>query len=196
MAIVVLTAGRTGSQLIVRNLRKYFQLPGMNYESDIEAEAAVVHSHNPLLTSKSSKTTWVLSLRRDLFAELMSAAIRQHEDTMSESMPSFTITPETFTQLYKFHKLFPAIVRTLHNDVVELYYEDMLEDPKYLFSKFGIDHTTNYSLLLKSPHYYKMVVQNLYHVQDLFAKLEAVPLTDEDLQEQIRFSENLHGTPM
>jgi hypothetical protein len=55
---------------------------------------------------------------------------------------------------------------------VDVYYEDMIQDPKYLFSLFGIDATTDYTVTKKSPRKFIDFIINVDELKELHSSME------------------------
>jgi hypothetical protein len=53
-----------------------------------------------------------------------------------------------------------------------VYYDDMIQDPKYLFSLFGIDATTDYTVTEKSPRKAIDFIINFIELKELHSFLE------------------------
>jgi hypothetical protein len=180
---VVYTTGRTGSQLICMNLASYFQVPfHSNQRSDITS--GVVHAHNPLWVPSSDNFICVLSKRRNVFNSIISTLVGSISEEWTiysdKSMNPVVIDELDFTHCYWFMRAYyNAIDTSQFKKTIEIYQEDMLADPKYLFSLFDIDYDTQYELTKKSPYKYSDIVLNFSELKIVFDKLEKLPLTDE-----------------
>lgn len=85
----------------------------------------------------------------------------------------FCVMPDNFHGLYQAHLDFYKLIDTsLYKEVVEIFFEPLMNDPYYLFAQFGIDNPTDYSLDQKSPYDYQHLVANLEQLQKIAADIE------------------------
>jgi len=181
---VVYTTGRTGSHLICMNLSSYFQVPFYSNQNST-ITGGVVHSHDPLwVPSSSSDFICILSKRKNIFDGIMSTLVgsisKEWIIYSNKSINPVVIDELDFTHCYWFMRAYyNAIDTSQFKKTIEIYQEDMLADPKYLFSLFDIDYDTQYELTKKSPYKYSDIVLNFSELKIVFDKLEKLPLTDE-----------------
>ena len=173
-SVVVFTAGRTGSHLIKHNLSKYF-------DSD-----QVIQTHNPLLELPASTTIPVISRRRNMFDAIISMIVAsridkfhwtQHDATIN--IDPFDIDVLDFENSFVFQTAFyRAIDARKFTNSIEIFYEDMVDDLTYLFSKFGQNHTIE-NLLSKSPYDSNSLITNIDQLQNLYNQLNAIGISDD-----------------
>jgi len=171
---VVFTPGRTGSSLIFKNLLKHF---GKNIG---------VHSHSPLISSTTENTWAIVSHRRDLFSAIISTLVGKRTEEYIQYQgvynTRFSVDQVEFEATYQHYKLFyRAINRCNFNKVIDIYYEDLISDPKLLFASLGIEKTINLTLQEKSPYKNKELLINLDQCQQWFDYLESQSIPDSQL---------------
>lgn len=174
---VVLTPGRTGSQLISKNLLKHF-----------EKDSNIIHSHNPLIKSKDAKTWAFISHRRDIFSSMISTVVgrRTNEFTQYQGKYNkrFTVDQIEFTGTYKHHKIFYDVIdKNNFAQCVDIYYEDLISDPYYLFSKLSIKKPIDLNLQVQSPYKNKELIINIDQCYTWFEQLNSqeIPQVEIDL---------------
>lgn len=180
--VVVFTTGRTGSTLICQNLSGHFGEP-MTQERD-QSHSRIVHSHDPLWTAPSHDYICVLSKRRDVFAQIISMIISKRTNEFSDytkkSIEPFEVDETELESSYWFIKCFYQTVDVFQfKKTIEIYYEDLVSDPDYLFRKFDISKLTNYGVTKKSPYWSHDMILNMRELKTLFTQLEQQSLTDE-----------------
>ena len=182
---VVFGAGRTGSHLIKRNLADYFK---SNH---------VIQTHNPLLQLPTAHTVPVISRRASMFDAIISMFVASKLDkfhwtsaNLNINIESFEITSTEFTNMFVFQTAFyQAIDSRKFTNSIEIVYEELLADPKYLFSKFGHDHDIK-NLLTKSPYDANSSIANIDQLKDLYSDLSATGITAQDYDFFIQNVEN------
>jgi hypothetical protein len=115
---VVLSPGRTGSQLILKNLFHHFK-----------KSASIIHSHNPLIVPKDAETWAFISHRRDVFSSMISALVgkrtNEHTEYQGKHNKRFTVEQIEFTNTYQHHKIFYEVIdKNNFAQCVDVYYED------------------------------------------------------------------------
>lgn len=182
---VVFGAGRTGSHLIRRNLSHYFKSQN------------VIQTHNPLLQLPWPNTIPVISRRKNMFDAIISMFAASKYDkfhwTASDSIvhiEPFEISNKDFTNQFVFQTAFyQAIDARKFTNSIEIVYEELLTDSKYLFSQFGYDHDVM-NLLIKSPYDAKSLITNIDHLKDLYMELSSKGITAQDYEFFIQNVEN------
>jgi hypothetical protein len=172
---VVFGAGRTGSHLIKNNLAHYFK------------STCVTQTHNPLLELPNENTIPVISRRRSMFDAIISMFVASKLDKFhwtsvdsNINVDSFEINNTEFTDMFIFQTAFyQAIESRQFVNSVEIVYEELLADPKYLFSKFGHDYDIK-NLLIKSPYDANLFIANIDHLRDLYSDLSTKGITAQD----------------
>jgi hypothetical protein len=173
--IVVFTSGRSGSHLILENLRRFFR----DYE--------VVQTHNPLYPVGDNDFC-VISKRRDQFTANLSMCVASKlnkfhfypGDVLTGAEPT-EINENYFVNLCFFQKAFYKTLdqRVLPNRI-DIDYEDLIADEKLLFSKFGIDEPIEPEVLA-SPYDVYELVTNVEEMRAVFEREAAKELTQQDL---------------
>lgn len=171
---VVFTPGRTGSHLIINNLRAHFE------------HTAIIHTHNPVKTPPGAAFVGILSKRRNMFDAIMSSylAMATNEAHTYTTRPTnkFSVPLGDFENTWMYYTGFYDLVdRTKFTDIVEIYYEDMICDNKYLFSQFGINREIDLSRAPGSPRKYQEYILNLDELRDKFNDLNRRGLSDSAL---------------
>jgi hypothetical protein len=180
---VIYTTGRTGSQLIGHNLSSYFQSSYYDGRS-FNADHGVVHCHNPLWIPPNDNFICIISKRKNLFNAILSSLFgnisKEYVAYTNKNFEPLTISEFDFIRCYWFMKTFyKAIDTSYYKQIVEIYYEDIIDNPKHLFSCFNIDRNTEYNLSKKSPYCYSELILNFNELQSLFNDLEKLPVTTQ-----------------
>jgi hypothetical protein len=162
-SIVVITAGRTGSWLIVENLRRQF--------------VNVCQTHDPLYIP-ANDSICVISKRKNDFLAMISMQIgvktNEYATYTNKDVEPFIIEVKDFTNFYLHYNAIYTQIKTDHyKKIIEIYYEDLLSDPQHLFSLFGIDALTDYGLASKCPYRYEKLVLNFIELKELYDSYEA-----------------------
>jgi hypothetical protein len=182
---VVFGAGRTGSHLIKHNLANYFK------------SNCVIQTHNPLLELPAENTIPVISRRASMFDAIVSMFVASKLDKFhwvsansNIIIDPFEITSTEFTNMFVFQTAFyQAIELRKFTNTIEIVYEELLADPKYLFSKFGHDCDIK-NLIIKSPYDANSFVANIKQLKDLYSDLSANGITTQDYDFFIQNVEN------
>ncbi|CAB4128185.1 hypothetical protein UFOVP112_11 [uncultured Caudovirales phage] len=162
---IIFTPGRTGSTLIIGNLSRYFR-----YAVDIRQE------HHSNYKPASDDFTCILSRRRNTFDAIISQLVVEHTKETSiysgtKNTPMYG-SEETFKNLYfMYNSYYKQIDLSGYRNVIEMYYEDLIEDPYYLFSRFNISERTRYDFCEKSPYNKEELIINFDELKELYKKL-------------------------
>jgi hypothetical protein len=172
---VVLTSGRTGSQLIFKNLLQHFKTDGN-----------IIHSHDPLIIPKYAESWAFISHRRDMFSSVISTVVgrRTHEYTEYHGRYNerFTVEQLELTRTYKHHKIFYEVIdKNNFAQCVDVYYEELISDPYYLFSKLNIKKPIDLSLQAKSLYNNKELILNIDQCYDWFEQLDSQKITQLEI---------------
>jgi hypothetical protein len=177
--IIVFTSGRSGSHLIRANLSQHFR----DYE--------VVQTHNPMYPVRDNDIC-VVSRRRDQFVANLSMCVASKldkfhfypGDTLDEKATT-EISENYFVNLCFFQKAFYKTLdqRNLPNRI-DVDYEDLIANDKYLFSKFGVDKSIK-PLLLKSPYNVYELVNNIDAMRVVFAREANKEISQQELDNYI-----------
>jgi hypothetical protein len=162
-AAVILSPGRTGSSLIRQNLLTCFK--------------SVEHTHQATYKPQNKNTIGVISYRRDDFAAIMSmflgAKNNEHTKYSNQYIEPFAVDLGSFEKYYVGYHMFYKFIKTeYYAKTIAVYYDDMIQDPKYLFSLFGIDATTDYTVTEKSPRKAIDFIINFIELKELHSFLE------------------------
>lgn len=171
---VILTPGRTGSHLILKNLTQYFR-EDWEYEK-VKGGRGIVHTHNPDFVPPVNDFIGILSRRRDQFSAILSSILArktgEHGYYTGKTVEPFSIGRGNFLNEYHFHKTFFSRVHChRYSKIVDVYYEDMLADRYYLFGQLGIRASCIYPGE-KSPYRYDDLVTNVNELRDYYNELE------------------------
>jgi hypothetical protein len=173
-SFVVFTPGRTGSQLIFKNLLQHF---GKN---------SAVHCHNPLSKPTTDNSWAIVCLLRDVFSAIVSSLVgkrtKEYTQYQGEYNTRFSVDQIEFEDTYQHHKLFyQAIEHYNFVKVIDIYYEDLISDPKSLFASLGIEKDIDLTLQEKSPYKNKELLINLAQCQQWFDYLDSQTIPDSQL---------------
>jgi len=173
---VVFTPGRTGSQIIYKNLQQHF------------GRDNIIHSHDPLIGPTAPARWAVISRRRDLFSAITSTLVgkrtnefRQYTGTYNKK---FSVDQLEFKNTYQHHKIFYEVIDKGNFDqCVDIYHEDLISDPYHLFAIWNVKKTTNFDLQIKSPYNNKELINNIDQCCEWFEQLSSqdIPLAQIDL---------------
>jgi hypothetical protein len=172
--IIIITVGRTGSMLVRNNLKDHFH-----------GQYRVIQSHNPFLIPEvRAKSICIRSERRDNFSAVLSmlvADITKEYHHFTGKSAKLTLSRDDFVNKYYANQMFYSLIDdSKYETVLSLYYEDVVQNPKFLFSKFGIDKNLNNTATQKSVYNYQELVTNFSNLHDLYLELENTPLTEVD----------------
>ena len=173
VSAVIYTAGRTGSHLIETNLSSYFKSPMRNWWK-CDYEHGIVHAHNPFYIPPNNTFICIISKRKNEFSAILSLILTRTTaefiEYTSKHIDSINISEDEFTNTYRYYKAYYQLVDTAKYDTMVLYYEDMIDDPKYLFDQLGIDKEI-ISLSPKSPYDYSYIT-NIGQLRILYDEYE------------------------
>lgn len=180
MNIIVYSPGRTGSTLITQNLATKFKLQiygaELNRNYSNLPNNTIISTHNPLFSIKENieKNTAVISYRSNLFNTIISKLISDYTkeyNSYTNKEVSVSITEEQFCNMYYFCKCFYKLIDlTKFSTVIYVEFEELIKNPFYLFSKFGIEGIITYGTQ-KSPHKHSSI-SNIDYCKILFNQLE------------------------
>ena len=196
MIYLVLGPGRTGSVMLSKMLEQgldlaYADVPNFTTADDCQswvstninpAQDYVLHTHSKFICDviDPSTTTLILSKRRDLFDIVMSeqvAMLTRQWNTYSNIKPRPNpVSKVLFVRRYqRLVEWYNSI--DLNKDwanVVELYYEDLVEQGHAIVkSKLGVDHYNQTALITgkQSPHKYQDWISNWEELKELAESL-------------------------
>ena len=143
-----------------------------------------MHTHNSSYNPECPSIA-IISKRRNMFNALMSSLVARVSGEFfsytSKPLPSIAFSDTEFRNLYIFYKAFYEIVNVNYFDrVIDIFYEDMIDETKYLFDQLGIDKEI-ISLSPKSPYDYSYIT-NIGQLRILYDEYEKTPLSSEIIE--------------
>ena len=89
-----------------------------------------------------------------------------------QTFEQFDIDLQRFEQLVQSHKdYYKELDLSGYRRVVDVWFEDLIADPWYLFAQFNIVEQTQY-VMQKSPNRYQQLVKNINDVYTCYQSLE------------------------
>jgi|694.fasta_scaffold146030_2 hypothetical protein len=166
---VIITPGRTGSQLIRKNFQDFFNI-------------RITHTHNPLWSPPANCIAFI-SKRRNMLESIASTLVGKRSNEFTsytyKILESFTVDRTEFESCFWFYRCYYYIIDTTKfSKIIEVWHEDMLEDPKYLYGLLGIDKLTDYTFP-KSPYDYYQLISNIDQCRGWFDCLVKQPITQD-----------------
>ena len=154
---------RTGSILVKHNLSGYFN-------------TNVDHTHELTYTPPHSDITVIVIRRRNVFDCLCSHFVMLHTGEMSlytgKQFDQFDINKQDFLNLFRAHRdWYKQIDISGYRNVIEIWFEDLMSDPYYLFGKFNIVEKTSYQLTQQSPNRSQDLIRNLDDLRNYYELL-------------------------
>lgn len=160
---VITAFPRTGSTLVRHNLSSYFGV-------------SVEHTHDQLYKPPSDDFTVVVTRRRNVFDCVCSHFVMLHTGEMNlysgQEFDQFDIDLKSFGDVVQAHDdYYQTLDLSCYRQVVEVWFEDLITDPWYLFGQFNIVEKTSY-LVQQSPNRYQRLVKNIDDVYTCYQSLE------------------------
>jgi hypothetical protein len=154
---------RTGSTLVRHNLSSYFGV-------------FVEHTHDRLYRPPGDDFTAVVTRRRNVFDCVCSHFVMLHTGEMNvysgRQFDQFDIDLDSFRAFVQAHEdYYKELDLSGYRRVVEVWFEDLIDDPWYLFGQFNIVEKTQY-VMQKSPNRYQQLVKNIDHVYTCYEELQ------------------------
>jgi hypothetical protein len=114
----------------------------------------------------------ILSRRRDVFASVLSHAVlditQEPNNYTNKSLAPFAINPDRFHGLYTNHvNFYKNLDLTFFKTKIEIWFEELISDPYYLFRQLGQAGETNYSVIDRSPYNYYELVTNIEQLKQV-----------------------------
>lgn len=166
---IVYSPTRTGSTILGRNLSKY-----LNIIDPYKKLYDVVHTHNEYLAPPSTDYVCILSKRESILDTVCSRIMAEKtgewtdSDYTTQTVNSFSVDLDQFREMCLFVKQFyHNIDLSYFAQVIEVWYNPLMNDPKYLFSLFDQDVTTDYSTNKKSPYNYYNLITNIKELEQI-----------------------------
>ena len=153
---------RTGSTLVRDNLSSYFGV-------------FVEHTHDRLYRPPGDDFTAVVTRRRNVFDCICSHFVMLHTGEMNiysgREFNQFDIDLRQFKNFVQAHTdYYKKLDLSCYQKVVEIWFEDLISDPWYLFGQFNIVEKTVYGMQ-KSPNRYQQLVKNINEVYTCYQSL-------------------------
>lgn len=160
---VITAFPRTGSTLVRHNLSSYFGV-------------FVEHTHDQSYLPPSDDFTAVVTRRRNVFDCVCSHFVMLHTGEMNlysgREFDQFDIDLHSFENMVCAHDdYYRALDLSCYRQVVDVWFEDLIADPWYLFGQFNIVEKTSYEVQ-KSPNRYQQLVKNIDDVYTCYQSLE------------------------
>lgn len=161
-SLVIHAFPRTGSTLVRHNLSGYFNV-------DVE------HNHDASYIPQHSEYTAIVTRRKNVFDCVCSHLVMLHTGEMSiyshKQFDKFDIDLKSFNALVTAHAdFYQQIDLSSYRQVVDIWFEDLISDPYYLFGKFNIVEKTSYGIE-QSPNRYTSLVKNIDEVYTYYQSL-------------------------
>lgn len=155
---------RVGATLVRQNLEKFFGAP-------------VYQTHDARWPPRSADSMRVLVYREDVLAALFSYFVMHHSGEMvsysGKKVEPFVIDPIEFDSIYRAHRdFYKNIDLSKFQRTIKVCYETVMEQPRYLFSLFGIERTTDYQVVSRCPYQASSLVTNYTQICKRFRRLE------------------------
>ena len=194
---VIYSLGRTGSHIILEMLTGNIGTKGgladayaiwlpanrEKYQQGIKDQNTVIHLHNliEIRDLDKSTVTLILSLRRDLFAQLMSLCVALIVDEWSGKDYSNKIVEPIVFNKAKFINLvstqdvwFRGLNLSGYKKVVTIYYEDLIDQgAEFVADKLDLNYNNLQvgHVYQPSPYRYKDIILNWEELQQEYLKI-------------------------
>lgn len=160
----IFTAGRTGSQIIARNLSDYYNCEQYIPEHD-KVSLGVLHSHYALWEPPDPGWVCILSMRKNDFEAMCSNYIAKKTQEFIEYsdilVEPFDVSYADFEMYFGYRKMFyQAVDTSKFSKTITVWYEDLITDHSHLFGQLELDLKTDLSVLSKSPYNYRKIIKN------------------------------------
>lgn len=166
-SVVVVSASRTGSQLVAYNLRRHFKLP-------------VIHTHNALIDVAADQMV-VISRRQNNFDTVVSNLVGQRTKEFvkytGKNIGSFFVSKDEFTQTFWYVVCHQHMTQTRFTEAVTVDFEPLINDSHYFFGLFGIVKETDYRFPKKSPYRACDLIENYVECKSWFNQLKEETLS-------------------
>ena len=154
--------------LIKGNLASHFECP-------------VDHSHDPLVEANTDQLV-VISKRFNDFNTIVSTIIGYRSNefvtyTMKEIKP-FVVSKKELESTFWYVRCHQAVTQKRFPSSVIVYFEPLIDNPKYLFSLFGVDTQTSFSFPKKSPYSAQQLIINYEELKPWFDQLCTQSVTE------------------
>ena len=166
-SVVIYSPMRTGSTIIYNNL-----LDHMGFTESSKFPYTVMHTHNPKDTPAETGFTCILSKRKNILDMACSAVIAEKTNEYAEytgqTVEPFSVSVEQVrqraTDIIDFYN---QIDLSIYANVLDIWFDDLLADPYYLYKQFGIDEQIQYDKKLKSPYNYYNIITNIEELKSI-----------------------------
>ena len=180
---IIYGPGRTGSQLITNELANFFTSEYTVYYDvlpDINPKA-IIHTHNPNSKILNKEDfVCILSRRRDELAGILSEHIAMHTGEYGiyykfdrgEKIDPFILAKEKILGGVHARRDFYSQIDTLgYAKVVDIYLEDMLQYPYYLFESLGIPNVNIEYHCTKCPYGTELII-NIDEIREYYQEIK------------------------
>ena len=193
----IFSPGRTGSHIILEMLTGtsftkggladaygyWLPLNKKEYQQHIKDQNVVIHLHNINLIKDLDPTTitLILSLRRDVFAQVMSLFVAgvvdewSGKDYSNKPVDPVTIDPSKFINALKFMLDWQRTINLLgYKKVVTIYYEDLIDQgAEFLARELNLEYVESRvgRVYQKSPYLYKNIILNWEELYREYVKI-------------------------
>ena len=136
----------------------------------------IEHTHDRLYLPPSDDFTVVVTRRRNVFDCVCSHFVMLHTGEMNlysgREFDQFDIDLQSFESVVRAHEdYYQELDLSCYRQVVDVWFEDLISDPWYLFGQFNIVEKTSYEVH-KSPNRYQQLVKNIDDVYTYYQSLE------------------------
>ena len=167
MHFTIYSPSRTGSHLIAKNI-----------QNKLNATVVQLYRYEDKLDdSQSSNSICIRNRRRDTFSQTLSEVLNyihnNHNRYTYQILKPQNLDITLFRNLYiKNLKFFKDIDTSIFQKTVDIYFEDVISDPYYLFNQLGYNIVTDYSLCQKSPYDYNSIVTNIPELKKIANRID------------------------
>ncbi len=144
-------------------------------------KCSVDHSHDPLVEATTDQLV-VISKRFNDFDTIASTIIGYRSNefvtyTMKEIEP-FVVSKKELESTFWYVRCHQAVTQKRFDSAVIVYFEPMVDNPKYLFSLFGVDTKTSFGFPRKSPYSAQQLIINYEELKLWFDQLCTQSVTE------------------
>jgi hypothetical protein len=161
---------RTGATLVRYNIEKFLKF----FSGAPKHTHNVIQTHDPKFRAPHEDCTCLITHRHNVFDSICSQLVAQKTNEYTEysdkSIEPFTVDVADFIKFHNsFETFYDQIDRTQYKKIIDIWYEDLVNDPYYLFEQFNIVEKTNYNEgegSTKSPYNYYNLIINIDELRD------------------------------
>jgi hypothetical protein len=172
---VIFSPGRTGSILIARALSDILgkEIKYIDESKIINDDDWIVHTHNTkLIVPNKSQWTMIVSRRKDkvkgAISQITAEITNEYNTYSNQIFPQQYVTIESFTKLIQQRdNFYNNLDCSNYANVVDIYLEDMLQYPYYLFEEIGYKKIKMPIWTEQCPYSNKLVL-NIKELEDYY----------------------------